>query len=396
MISLDEALARILAHAAPLNSEILPLAKALGRTLAAPIAAKTNQPPFTASAMDGYAVRAKDVDAGTTLEMVGTSQAGSGMDTEIGPGQCARIFTGAPVPSGADAVIMQEKTTADGASIVFEAPVEVGNNIRTKGRDFALDQEVLAIGDQLTPAAIALAASAGAGDISTHRLPHIAVLATGDELVPPGVALGPGQITASNSIALSALFAPFANLVDDLGIASDDEADLSARLKAALESDADVIITTGGASVGDHDIVQPVLKSLGVEIDFWKIAMRPGKPLMFGKKGDTLVFGLPGNPVSAMVTAITVVLPALRALAGAPQLPAMRLPLAAPLAANGARRHFIRGIISVKGDGISAVRPLLETDSAHLSSLTKANALIIHREDAPAQPTGEIVDIIPI
>lgn len=398
MISLDEALERIFAFANPLAAEQCAIDAAFGRILAKPVKAKTSQPPFNASAMDGYAVRHKDIVAGVTLDMVGASQAGAGFNSKLGPGQCTRIFTGAPMPAGADSVVMQEKVTAQRNMVTFIEPVKLGQSVRKLGNDFVKGDTLLHPGDVLTPAAIALAASANNAKLSVHRLPEIALLATGDELVPPGSTLAPDQIVASNSVALSALFAPYCSTVQNMGIATDDEADLRSRLEIAFDSDADVVITTGGASVGDHDIVQPVLKSIGVEIDFWKIAMRPGKPLMFGKKGNTLVFGLPGNPVSAMITATTVVLPALRALAGSRAAlgPRLRLPLAAPLAANGPRRHFIRGTIVAKDNGVSAVRPLTETDSAHLSSLAQANALIVHYEDAPEQPVGNIAEIIPL
>jgi len=398
MISLDEALERIFAYADPLPPESLPLKHASGRILATSVTARTSQPPFDASAMDGYAVRGADISPGVSLDMIGAAQAGAGFDGEIGPGQCIRIFTGAPLPPGADTVVMQEKTAPRGTKIMFVDGAQPGENVRKRGHDFMLGDEVLRAGEFLTPGAIALAAAANNAELGVYRKPRVAILATGDELVEPGLQLSDDQIIASNTFALSALLQPFAHAVFDLGIAADTEADLRTKLSLAFNSDTDVIITTGGASVGDHDLVQPVLKSLGVEIDFWKIAMRPGKPLMFGIKGRKLVFGLPGNPVSAMVTATTVVLPALRALAGsrAPLGPRLRLPLAVPLEANGPRRHFIRANISVKGDGISAVRPISETDSAHLSSFARANALIVHPEDSPALPVGHIVEIIPL
>ncbi len=398
MISLDEALERVLAYAEPLGAVHMPLEQAAGHILAAPVAARTSQPPFNASAMDGYAVRGEDVKPGVTLEMIGTSQAGAGFDGRISQGECVRIFTGAPLPEGADTVVMQEKTAPRGTKVMFVEPVEPGYHVRSKGQDFEEGQDVLRAGEPLTPAAIALAAAANNAELAVYRKPNLGILATGNELVEPGLQLSPDQIIASNSVALSTLLAPQAAAVRDFGIAMDDEESLRTKLEEAFSSDADVIITTGGASVGDHDLVQPVLKSLGVEIDFWKIAMRPGKPLMFGKIGNKLVFGLPGNPVSAMVTATTVVTPALRALGGSrsPLGPRLRLPLASALPANGPRRHFVRGVIAAREGGISAVRPIRETDSAHLSSLAQANALIVHREDAEEMPAGEIVDVIPL
>jgi len=398
LISLDKALETILEASSPLGVERVDLENASGRILAKPIKAKITQPPFNASAMDGYAVRAQDVAPGTSLVQVGDSQAGAGFEGKIGAGECTRIFTGAPVPKGADAVVMQEQTESDGNSITFEKAALEGQSIRSRGNDFARGDVLLIPGNALSPAAIALAAASNNPKLSVFRRPKIALLGTGDELVAPGSKVAPNKIVASNSYGLSALFAPHTAACIDHGIASDDKAELEKHLAQLLDSDADVVVTTGGASVGDHDYVQEVLKSLGVEIDFWKIAMRPGKPLMFGHKGKTLVFGLPGNPVSAMVTATVAVLPALRALSGSlePLGDRFRLPLSAPLAANGPRRHFVRSIISAKQDGISAVRPIVETDSAHLSSLAKSNALIVHYEDAPEQPVGQIVDVIPL
>ena len=398
MISLDEALERIIAASPPLKTEDVQLDNAAGRILATPIKAKITQPPFDASAMDGYAVRSDDISPGTSLTMVGTSQAGAGFDGEIGEGECARIFTGAPVPAGADAVVMQEQTTVSDNIITFDKTARKGQSIRVSGNDFANGDVLLTPGAQITPSAIALTAASNNAKLKVFRQPKVAMLGTGNELVPPGSKVKPDQIIASNSFGLSALFAPFTSQCVDHGVAPDTKADLKESLASIFKSNADVVVTTGGASVGDLDYVQEVLKSLGVKIDFWRIAIRPGKPLMFGRKGKTLVFGLPGNPVSAMVTAIVAVLPALRALSGnpAPIGERLRLPLSAPLAANGPRRHFVRAIISAKDDGISAVRPLGEADSAHLSSLTSANALIVHYEDAPEQAVGQIVDVIPL
>lgn len=398
MISLDEALERILTFADPLDIEVVDLHSAANRVVAAPVVARHSQPPFDASAMDGYAVRGEEVRAGTTLEMIGTSKAGEGFDGEIGPGECTRIFTGAPMPAGADTVVMQEKTAPRKTKIMIVEDIVPGQSVRKKGNDFNEGEAVLNVGDSLNPAAIALAAAANHAALDVYRKPNVTLLATGDELAMPGEELGPDQIIASNSSSLSALMAPLAGVVDDIGIVPDDVDYLTAILRTALESDTDVIITTGGASVGDHDIVQPVLKSLGVEMDFWRIAMRPGKPLMFGKMGQKLVFGLPGNPVSAIVTATVVLLPALRALSGAknPLGTRLRLPLGAPLPSNGPRRHFMRANILTKDDGISAVYPVLETDSAHLTSLAQANALLIHNEDADALKTGELAEVIPL
>lgn len=398
MLTVDQALDRILAQATPIGARTVPLAQAAGRVLAMPVTAGTSQPPFDASAMDGYAVRADDVRAGSILELVGTSQAGAGYEGDIQPGQCVRIFTGAPVPTGADAVVMQEQVNAKGKAIAFTESARHGQSVRTRGRDFMEGDEVLAAHARLGPAAVSLIAAANRTEVSVFKRPQLALLATGDKLVAPGSTLGPGQIVGSNSYGLAALFDPVTGAITDLGVASDDEEALRTKLKAALDSDIDVLVTTGGASVGDHDLVQPVLESLGVEIDFWKIAMRPGKPLMFGTKGHKLVFGLPGNPVSALVTAIVVVMPALRKLAGyaEPRWPVMRLPLGAPLPANGPRRHFRRGRTTTGESGVTTVIPSEEIDSAHLSSMAKADCLIIQYENDGEREAGQNVEVIPL
>lgn len=398
MISLDEALKQILSVSQPLGIDRIAVADAAGRILAKPLKANINQPPFNASAMDGYAVIAGDISAGATLSQIGVSQAGAGFSGRVDHGQCVRIFTGAPVPEGADSVIMQEQTEVEGATISFSKAVALGQSIRKFGNDFKRGDGLIDPGTEMTPAAIGLATAGNNSKAQVFRQPRLALLGTGDELVPAGARVSPHQIVSSNSVGLAALFAPFCETCTDHGIAKDAEKLLTKKLKKILESDADIIVTTGGASVGDHDIVQPALKSLGVKMDFWKIAMRPGKPLMFGRIGKKLVFGLPGNPVSALVTASVVVLPALRALNGMPNPlgQRLRLPLSAPLPANGERRHFVRAVVSAKADGISAVRPIKQNDSAHLSSLATANALIVHMENSSALPAAEIVEVIPL
>lgn len=398
MISLDEALERIFTFADPLGTETLDINAAVNRTLAKPVVAQHSQPPFDASAMDGYAVRGEEVNAGATLQMVGTSKAGEGFNGEVETGQCARIFTGAPMPEGADTVVMQEKTAPRKNNIMFTEDVQLGQNVRKLGNDFKKGEAVLSTGDHLHPGAIALAAAANNATLEVYKQPKITLLATGDELVPPGGELGPDQIVASNSISLSALIGPNTRKIEDLGVIPDDVEHITAVLRTAIEGDSDVIVTSGGASVGDHDHIQSVLKSLGVEMDFWRIAMRPGKPLMFGKVGEKLIFGLPGNPVSAMVTATVVLLPALRALAGsnAPHGARYRLPLGGPLPENGPRRHFMRANIRTKDDGITAAYPVLQTDSAHLSSLARSNALIVHMEGSDALNAGDLIETIPL
>ena len=391
MISVDEALERILTAVEPLESETVGLAEAAGRVLAGDVRAELFNPAFDVSAMDGYAVRAEDVRPATTLTMIGTSQAGAGFEGTVGPGQCTRIFTGAPVPAGANAVIMQEETRADGDAITFESDVAPGRSIRFRGEDFALGDVLVAAGAALDPRKIALAAAGNVASLSVSARPRLALLATGDELVAPGDAVGPDQIVASNSVGLGALFAEHGAKVSDLGIVVDDKALLGEALARALDDEPDILLTTGGASVGEHDFVQEMLKANGVDIDFWRIAMRPGKPLMFGRRGRTVVFGLPGNPVSALVTARIFVLPAvLKMMSGALPDP-LYLPLADDLEPNGPRRHFLRGKLVSDAERGTLVVPIRQTDSGHLSSLASADVLIVQNENCAGKVRGELV-----
>lgn len=394
LLSVDEALSRIHASIRPARPQSVPIAQAAGRVLAAPILAQTDNPPFDASAMDGYAVRADDVDNGSVLTLVGTSQAGAAYAGTVQQGQCVRIFTGAPVPAGADSVVMQEQTQAVGNAVTFLAECQTGKNVRPLGHDFTAGSILVPAGTTVTPAIVALIAAANHATCAIAKPPRLALMATGDELVLPGTALAPDHIVASNSFGLSALFAPFCDAVIDHGIVPDDREVLGKAISEALEAKPDILLTTGGASVGEHDFVQDMLKANGVEIDFWRIAMRPGKPLMFGRKGDTLVFGLPGNPVSAMVTAQVFVLPAVRAILGTPEPAPLVLPLADALPANGPRRHFIRARLAPCVDGRTGVAAIGQTDSGHLSSLSRSDCLIVQREHDQGKQTGDLVDVI--
>lgn len=398
MLSLDDVLARLFALTTSLGEEQVPLGAACGRCLARPVTAQLTQPPFNASAMDGYALKAEDAITGRTLTTVGTAQAGASYTGTLAPGQCIRIFTGAPLPASTDTVIMQENVATSGDTITIQQGTTTGNNVRPKGQDFAKGEILIHPGTVLTPAHIALAAAANLPQVWVAKRPKIAILASGDELVPVGSTPTPDQIISSNSLALKALLAPFAQSITDLGIAPDNQKLLAECLADALNTNFDVLITSGGASVGDHDLIQPTLKSLGVDIDFWKLAIRPGKPLMAGKKGKCLVFGLPGNPVSSMVTAQAVVLPVLRKMLGHthPLGPRLTLPLATPLPANGTRRHFMRAILTSALNGATEVDPIPITDSAHLSSLATADLLIVAPENAPAQSAGTLVECIPL
>ncbi|OEO29351.1 hypothetical protein VW23_025340 [Devosia insulae DS-56] len=398
MMPVDEAIERVFRKLPKLGSEAVPLARAHRRVLAQPLVARHSQPPFDASAMDGYAVRAAEVLPGRPLKLAGTSQAGARFVGMMEHGQCVRIFTGAPLPIGADAVIMQEEATAKGNQISFEKTPPVGQSVRKQGFDFKRGAELLPAGVALTPAMLNLAASANHPTLTVTRRPRIAVLATGDELVAPGTTLGPDQIIASNSYGLIPLLAPWAEQVNDLGIVADDKDKLEAALLGAFDQGVDMLVTTGGASVGERDYVQEVLRDLGVEVDFWKLRMRPGKPLMFGTRGKTLVFGLPGNPVSALVTATVILKPALRALTGHidPFWPRIGVPTLLGLPPNGPRRHFMRATLSRNDIGFLQVEPIFETDSSHSTSLALADALIVVPEDSPGVPPGEIVDVIPL
>jgi len=393
LLPVEDAIAAILARVPAPTGESVPLAEAAGRVLYAPIVATHDQPPFPASAMDGYAVRAADILPGHALTVIGTSQAGAGFAGTVGPGQTVRIFTGAPVPTGADAVIMQEDAIVDGNLVRFVSTPQPGRSVRAKGNDFAIGQLLVEAGTRLTPMQLSVAAAANAPALTVARRPRLALLATGDELELPGTALGPDQIVASNSFGLAPLLSPYAQSVADHGIARDERDQLRARLVAIFADEPDILVTTGGASVGDHDIVQEILLELGVRLDFWRINMRPGKPLMFGTRGKTLVFGLPGNPVSAMVTAIVFIKPALRAWLGHAEPAHWRLKLAGPTPANTARRHFMRAQLIHTPAG-PALLPIAQTDSGHTTSMAHADMLIVQPENDPGQAGGALAEAL--
>lgn len=395
LLPVDQALAAILARVPEPVAETVPIAAAAGRVLHAPIIAQHDQPPFNASAMDGYAMRATDVSPDAWLNVIGTAQAGAAYAGTVNPGEAVRIFTGAPVPAGADTVIMQEEAERDGQRVRFTAPARLGHSIRRRGNDFTTGQVLIEAGNRLAPMQIAVAAAANCGTLQVARRPRVSLAATGDELVPPGTPLAADQIVASNSLGLAAMFAPYADAVTDHGILVDDPVKLRMGLDATLATQPDILVTTGGASVGEHDLVQDILKDLGVTLDFWRINMRPGKPLMFGTRGRTLVFGLPGNPVSAMVTAIVFILPALRRWLGEAEPAPWHLPLANPTPPNTARRHFMRARLVSTHSGL-ALDPVTQTDSGHTSSLAHADMLIVQPEHDPGQKAGTIVSAMPI
>ncbi|SIN97442.1 gephyrin-like molybdotransferase Glp [Vannielia litorea] len=387
MISVEEALARIFALVDPLPTEQVPLRSAAGRVLAAPVTAPRAQPPFAASAMDGYAVQGP-VAPGQQFTVIGESAAGRASGLTVGPGQAVRIFTGAPLPQGADRVVIQEEVERSESTITLRDRLDEGTNIRPAGGDFKAGDR-LEPGRVLTPNALALAAAMGAATLTCTRKPVVALMATGDELVMPGETPGPDQIIASNSFALAALFEAEGAECRLLPIARDTRESLTAAFE--LARGADLVITTGGASVGDHDLVGEVAADLGMDRAFYKVAMRPGKPLMAGKVRGMAMVGLPGNPVSSIVCGHVFIRPMIRRMLGLGEAPAPRrsLPLAAPLPPNGPRAHYMRGAIAE-----GAVTAFERQDSSLLSVLDAANALIIRPVNDGPRAAGEMVDVI--
>ena len=389
MIPVSEALDHLFSLVAPLGVEEVPLAEAAGRVLAREVAAMRDQPPFAASAMDGYAIAGEAV-AGTTLRVIGEAAAGHGFNGRVGAGEAVRIFTGAPVPGGATRVVMQEDVTPEGAAITLGDGIGAGDNIRAAGGDFRAGQTMSAP-RRLRPADIALLASMNMAFVPVHRRPEVALIATGDELVMPGEDPGPDQIIASNTFGLKAMLEARGARARLLPVARDSRASLETVLK--LAAGCDLVVTIGGASVGDHDLVARLGPELGMERAFYKVAMRPGKPLMAGRMGDAAMIGLPGNPVSAMVCGHVFVVPMVEAMLGLGTAPAPRrtAPLAAPLPANGPREHYMRARLG--DDGIAAED---RQDSSLLSILAHADALLVRPPHDPAREAGETVTFLPL
>lgn len=397
LLSVDEALARILDGAEVAGIERVPLTCAAHRILAEDVRATLTQPPFNASAMDGYAVRAADVSTlPARLSLIGEARAGEAFSGSVGAGECARIFTGAPVPAGADAIIIQENTKADGSIVTVVEGSPDPAHIRPRGGDFAEGQGLLSPGRVLDARAILLAAAMGHGTLAVRKKPVIAVLATGDELVEPGQKPGPDQIVSSNPYGLAAMIAAAGGEPRLLGIARDTRTDLEEKIAAA--ADSDVLVTTGGASVGDHDLVGPVLKSRGMAMDFWKIAMRPGKPMLFGKLGSQRVLGLPGNPVSALICGRVFLMPLIDRLLGRETSPwaPVRARLTEALEKNGPRQHYMRAVTSQDANGLLLVTPQSSQDSSLMSPLAASNALIVRAVDAPVLAAGDEADVLPM
>ena len=395
LLPVEDARDRILKNVKPLAAEPVALDRALGGVLARTVKAMRDQPPFDGSAMDGYAVIAADVaEAPARLKVIGVSAAGHGFNGKVSRGTCVRIFTGAPMPKGADTVVIQENVE------VLEKPhirvlqsASVGQNVRNRGLDFRRGEELLPAGQRINARDIGLAAAGNAASLMLRRKPRVALIATGDELVLPGGKPGPDQIVSSNSHALAAMAQRFGAEVMNFGIVADS---LKATERAiAKAAKADILVTTGGASVGDHDYVQEALKNSGVKIDFWKIAMRPGKPFMYGRAKGQHVLGLPGNPVSALVCARLFLKPLLEALLGLPpseELEEARL--GAPMKANDSRQDYVRATLLVAPDGSRTVTPFARQDSSMQRTFRLADALIVRPPHAPAASQHDVVRFI--
>lgn len=394
MISVEEARDRILSGLRPTPAEVVALADAWNRVTAASVVARLTQPPSDVSAMDGYALRAADGGLGATLTVIGAAPAGHPFAGTVGAGQIVRLFTGSVVPSGADAILLQEDATRDGETVQVNEAVAAGRHIRRAGQDFANGDIVIAAGRKLTARDVGLAAAANHPWLNVHRRPRIGILATGDEIAMPGEPIPNGGIVSSNSHALAALVRAAGGEPIVLPIAADTKEAVAAVADAIVGMD--LLVTTGGASVGDHDLVIAGLQTRGLAVDFWQIAMRPGKPLLFGQMGALPVLGLPGNPVSAMVCAILFLVPALARLSGLPSAPPPTTTgiLGVAVKPNDRRADHLRSTIETRADGRLVVTPFAVQDSAMLRRLALADALVLRPPHAPALPAGAEVPIV--
>lgn len=396
MISVAEARARILASMPVMPAETVPLMEAQGRALAEDVVARHGHPPGDVSAMDGYAVRAADVaHAPARLKVIGESAAGHAYIGKLGESEAIRIFTGALVPQGADTIVVQEDADEAGEFVRVRTGAPSGKHIRRQGFDFQAGDVLLKTGTFLDARALALAAAANCTHLAVRRRPRVALLATGDELVRLGETLGPSKIVSTNSIALSALAVMAGGTAIDLGIAADSPEAVANAAEGGRA--ADLLIVSGGVSVGTHDVVQTALAARGLKVDFWRIAMRPGKPVMFGLWDHLPVLGLPGNPVSAMVCGLLFLRAALRAAQGLdPALPMQTVGLGQDLPANGQREHYLRARLETDGEGRLVAIPIPHQDSAMLTALARADALLLRPPSAPAIGRGGLVPVIPL
>ncbi len=397
MLSVEEALARVRTAFAPLPAETVSVAEALGRVLASNAISRVTQPPHDVSAMDGYAVRAGDVaSVPVTLDIVAKIPAGASFDGEIKAGQAARIFTGAPLPKGSDSIVIQEDTEASGDQVTVKTSSPQGHYVRPAGLDFKAGETGLEAGHRLTARDIGFAASMNLPWLNVRRRPRVAILATGDEVVMPGDPKGPNQIISSNGLSLAAFVTACGGHPINLGIAPDQRDSLSAMVEGARG--ADLLITSGGASVGDHDLVRSGLVEHGLEIDFWKIAMRPGKPLIFGEIGGTPMLGLPGNPVSSLVCAVLFVRTALDRMLGVHEdaLTLESALLGEDLSPNDHRQDYLRAKLSLNEQGQRVATAFGRQDSSMLATLARADCLIVRKPNDPALTKGARIDILPL
>jgi molybdopterin molybdotransferase len=394
MLSVAEALAKVTGGVERVSAEQVALPEALGRVLASDVAARLTHPPVAVSAMDGYAVRAAAVaDVPATLKQIGESAAGSGFAGSVGPGETVRIFTGAPLPDGADTIIIQEVTDADGETITIKESAKEGHFVRPAGLDFSKGEILLKAGRVLTARDLGLAASMNVPWLDVRRRPRIAYTATGDEVVMPGDPLRPDQIISSNSVALGAYIETLGGTPVNLGIARDSEDSLRQVFEGARGMD--MLITMGGASVGDYDFVRKVLSAEGMDLGFYRVAMRPGKPLIFGHLGGVAVLGLPGNPVSAGVTSAIFLQAAMAKMLGLDDtVTAPTALLGRDLDVNDFRQDYLRATLTNDADGNLVATPFERQDSAMMARLAQADCLIVRPPEAPAASKGERIDII--
>ena len=397
LLPVEEALARVTAGLVPLECETVPLQDAYGRVLAEDVASNFTQPPFDASAMDGYAVRTGDIAAlPRDLTVIGEAAAGHAFSGAVASGEAVRIFTGAPVPAGADTIVIQEDAERAGDTVRVLEGAEKGAWIRPRGFDFSEGDVLFAARRKLSARDLALAAAMNLTELPVRRRPAVAILATGDELLLPGGAPRPDQIISSIPYGLAPLIESAGGSAIRLGIARDTMESLDEHVARA--GDADVLLTIGGASVGEHDLVQKALTARGMDLDFWRIAMRPGKPLMFGQLGAQRVLGVPGNPVSALVCTRIFLVPMLNRMLGldGSDTAARSGVLAVELDSNGPRQHYMRATVAEGPNGEPLVTPVRSQDSSLLSPLAGADCLIVRPPEAPALPKGETVPILPL